>query len=1240
VAVGCGNGEVSFIDWKQGTVMCVMRHHTVEVHCLRWSHLGIENVETQAEAGEESKLQKKSVELLVSAAPGERLRIYETRYIEGDACSSSKNNSIPPSPLGKGREIALISSLPLPKPPGNLAQGQRHRLWLSADWLPAPVLRQKNGILDVWMLTSGYGGGLLARKVLLQGSEQSGVQASGENILVEGEQPLVRLPGGHSRTVFSVRCMLDLSREEPGVRILTIGMDRAAMAWWAPVPRLHRNFLNLEAEAKLASSQQMSSKVDDDDDDVEMLNAAYEAEKKAWQRTELAGSITGLGSFPQALSIFPRKLQVANLVDEPLLKPPKVAVGCGDGSIRILPFQQNDATTTTTTSAADHLPVPQLAESFSMLQIDSEASTMIWQGIPAPVTTILWHPTAENILAFGCSDGSIGMVHCGKGTAILAMTKHKAGISRMAWISSSDASPSTCFCLVTLSSDGSLFQWTHWPESSLSDLFPAQPKQQQQQKQQGTAVIPRKELGRPSPLTFSALSSTLPSSTSAAIALEKVIGLVIEKERENYAPTCLGSNPGNDGSALVGCADGGVFVLKDGSIACQISQHQFQQQEGEVASKEVAAAAAAVAQVAVYENFYASLHTDRTLHIGAVSETQLQTLACASLATTAEGLEDRGAGDGKVEIAAAEVVMTMALVSKNDPLSSVVYVALGLQDGTIQIWSFTTTPEQQQTNQKDGISLVTTLRGHAAPVVSLEWIILASPAVDSESLQEEVMLFSGSEDQSVRKWDLAMILKKQQERRAEQTQTPLVQEQVGGDGAKDAGSINNSNFIGNEEDVPPPPPPPLPLNPSENIALEEEKQIPERPIISSSTTTTNKTKPGSSTTHTPPATTTTSLAAHQVSLASKGVLPPSLSRAETLEEQAPLDAVLVALTAQVAAAAGGADTSSSPNNSYSNDEIDYFATLGCVVDPLAAMPALHNASTSLLAGPSQRPAAARVLAQRAAAVSLWAGDVGSAIKVLVENDALTADFVSFSAAAGRGAWEAASRAYAFLLEERGEPHLAALHLASIGDPVAACRVYTRVGMVREAASFAAAKLPRTHQLVVETRFAYALQLEGRGDFERAAAQHIASENWIKAIEMLQKRATVGSLQTALEILSIIGEKSKGRKRAKEESMMADEQVEELTRTLQNSLSEVKAKKLDDTTAHSADTSLRGFSSLNIEATATASQRQRYSNETLEQIKRTLLNKEDTLNKHFQARVCTQFPQLTPLLLLEDTEKTN
>lgn len=76
--------------------------------------------------------------------------------------------------------------------------------------------------------------------------------------------------------------------------------------------------------------------------------------------------------------------------------------------------------------------------------------------------------------------------------------------------------------------------------------------------------------------------------------------------------------------------------------------------------------------------------------------------------------------------------------------------------------------------------------------------------------------------------------------------------------------------------------------------------------------------------------------------------------------------------------------------------------LDCAAEPLTASLALKQAADSLGASASSAGSAAsrHGIAQRAAAAALFRGDVGAAVQLLLEHDALTADFVSMSAVAG------------------------------------------------------------------------------------------------------------------------------------------------------------------------------------------------------------------------------------------------
>lgn len=179
------------------------------------------------------------------------------------------------------------------------------------------------------------------------------------------------------------------------------------------------------------------------------------------------------------------------------------------------------------------------------------------------------------------------------------------------------------------------------------------------------------------------------------------------------------------------------------------------------------------------------------------------------------------------------------------------------------------------------------------------------------------------------------------------------------------------------------------------------------------------------------------------------------------------------------------------------------ALLGCAADPLTASLALQQAAASLAAGAGSATSSAgrQATAQRGAAVALFRGDVAAAVQLLLEHDALAADFVSLSAAAGgcramgraglwedrpsapRGlfflldmsaveslncssppcpfwrasccpcagpaAWRAVTLAWAAKLEQQlGEPHMAALHLLAVREEEEAVRVSGTAGSAR------------------------------------------------------------------------------------------------------------------------------------------------------------------------------------------------
>lgn len=137
--------------------------------------------------------------------------------------------------------------------------------------------------------------------------------------------------------------------------------------------------------------------------------------------------------------------------------------------------------------------------------------------------------------------------------------------------------------------------------------------------------------------------------------------------------------------------------------------------------------------------------------------------------------------------------------------------------------------------------------------------------------------------------------------------------------------------------------------------------------------------------------------------------------------------------------------------------------LDCAPNPLVASMLLRDAAAALATAAGTGSVGARHLAaQRSAALSLWRGDLGAALDVLISREALTSDFASLAAGFSPGgappAWRAIARLHAQGLEEGGEAHSAALHLLALGEAEAAARLLARTGLLREAVLLASARL--------------------------------------------------------------------------------------------------------------------------------------------------------------------------------------
>lgn len=116
------------------------------------------------------------------------------------------------------------------------------------------------------------------------------------------------------------------------------------------------------------------------------------------------------------------------------------------------------------------------------------------------------------------------------------------------------------------------------------------------------------------------------------------------------------------------------------------------------------------------------------------------------------------------------------------------------------------------------------------------------------------------------------------------------------------------------------------------------------------------------------------------------------------------------------------------------------------------------------------------------------------------------------------------------MEAKNEPHLAALHLASIEDIHGAVAVYTRANALREALALASARLPPEDPVLRGLHSTIADQLMASGGEKggqtsqrvRAAGHYIAAGQWIQAIRALYtERPTHHTLPSALKLARMV-----------------------------------------------------------------------------------------------------------------------
>jgi WD40 repeat protein len=715
--------------------------------------------------------------------------------------------------------------------------------------------------------------------------------------------------------------------------------------------------------------------------------------KDTWSRIgPSAKKIPGLGGFAHDISLQVCQGECTEKNDLRL----KMAIGCGDECIRI---------------ADVSCEVCEPLEGWSP-RFERKDDSLLWQGISSGVTCLAWHPAVNNVLAFGCKDGSVGLTMCSSsGTVALGTTRHKAPLTRVVWASkhmfetaegadqSSNAvdhgNDTVDYKLLTLSADGICLEWPVL--ENIESAFPlagtrfkAHHQQDVQHKQPHSAGD---VLGNP------------------------------RKVMDGSQLVAIVTTVGKKHLAAIAFIDGRISIAFKDQGRCMIWRDDNELQQGVDVSTSCLLACDVDGSVVVAVHQTRSLLTlywrpcdYKSMNIKAAAQLHLPALeAATSLAVT---------------------------TSLNDGMA---LVAIGFRDGMIQTFRW-------RWDDDAGIVAGKGRSVHGGPVLTMAW---GSQTVKGGK-GGAWFLVSGSEDQSVQiHWDIVQI------------------------GGGEQLSLVSENKESETE-----------LNEAHDVRSTKEAKLPKSQ---------GKSKKGL-----------------KLTLGSKALLPPLRAR-NTSQGQ---DILQNSISDMI-------DGFKSSKVLDKDVALKVFLNLGYLdtADPVANLsgaanalkPLQQNTGSAAQSSQTSRPKHSsidvkKLQAQRAAALELWSGDVGSAIATLLEYDALTADFVSMSASAGRQTWEAVVRVYAAQLEAKGEIHMSVLQLLSVGDVEAACDVYIRSGMVREAATLASARLPPDHPKTVAARSSYISLLESRQEWECVAAHYTGMGQVNRAMTLLSESGTLPSLR--------------------------------------------------------------------------------------------------------------------------------
>ncbi|GMH38837.1 hypothetical protein BSKO_06735 [Bryopsis sp. KO-2023] len=117
-----------------------------------------------------------------------------------------------------------------------------------------------------------------------------------------------------------------------------------------------------------------------------------------------------------------------------------VALGCADKTVRIVPTVNSGKT---------------------------KIGLVRWRGITDRVTSVAWHPYAADLLAFGCDDGTVGLMKVASEDVYAYSIRHKTAVKHAQWKSCVRADGELSADLFTLGQEGCLLEWPEAPDECL-----------------------------------------------------------------------------------------------------------------------------------------------------------------------------------------------------------------------------------------------------------------------------------------------------------------------------------------------------------------------------------------------------------------------------------------------------------------------------------------------------------------------------------------------------------------------------------------------------------------------------------------------------------------------------------------------------------------------------------------------------------------------------------------------------